>query len=171
MTIIQLKRGTAQEWLDANPVLEAGEAGFEIDTASLKIGDGTTAWNGLPYVASSSASTPFVDYLGTEGNNDVTITGLETETVVDSFDANTWRTVKYYLSLSSASTNKFHSTELNILVESDGVSVSEHSAIDSNGEVGTINVSRSGATVNVSVVPGLLTKPITARFYRTGLKA
>lgn len=168
MTIIQLKRGTRSQWETANPILEPGEAGFETDTASLKVGDGVTAWNDLSYVASSSSA---VDYLGTEGNNDTTITGIENETVMDSFDGDIWRSVKYYFSLSSASTSKFYSTEINILVEDGGVSVSEHSSIDSNGEVGTINVSKSGATVNVSVVPGLSTKPITVRFYRTGLKA
>jgi hypothetical protein len=32
-------------------VLEAGELGFESDTTNLKIGDGSTSWNDLPYVA------------------------------------------------------------------------------------------------------------------------
>ncbi len=48
---IQLRRGTAQEWENKNPVLAAGEPGVEIDTGHLKIGDGETAWNDLDYLS------------------------------------------------------------------------------------------------------------------------
>lgn len=50
---IQLKRGKALSWLERNIVLEVGEPGFETDTGRLKIGNGRTAWNDLPYVGSS----------------------------------------------------------------------------------------------------------------------
>lgn len=46
---IQLKRGTALEWVTANPILAQGEMGIELDTWLYKIGDGITAWNTLPY--------------------------------------------------------------------------------------------------------------------------
>jgi hypothetical protein len=49
---IQLRRGTAANWTSANPVLSAGEPGFETDTGKSKIGDGTTAWNSLVYHSS-----------------------------------------------------------------------------------------------------------------------
>jgi hypothetical protein len=48
---MQQRRGTAAQWAVTNPVLESGELGFESDTTNLKIGDGSTAWNSLPYVA------------------------------------------------------------------------------------------------------------------------
>ena len=44
---IQFRRGAAAEWTAANPVLLAGELGYETDTNKFKIGDGTTAWNSL----------------------------------------------------------------------------------------------------------------------------
>lgn len=47
---IQLRRSTAAAWSAANPILKAGEAGYEIDTRRLKIGDGATAWTMLPYL-------------------------------------------------------------------------------------------------------------------------
>lgn len=47
---IQLRRGTAAQATAANPILSLGEVGFETDTRYIKIGDGTTAWNALPYV-------------------------------------------------------------------------------------------------------------------------
>lgn len=53
MATLQLKRGTAARWVELNPVLAAGEPGFEYDTKKLKIGDGKTAWSDLPYTGSS----------------------------------------------------------------------------------------------------------------------
>ena len=54
-TIIKLRRGTAAEWTSANPVLAAGEMGVESNTNKSKFGDGTTAWNLLPYSLSAQA--------------------------------------------------------------------------------------------------------------------
>ena len=49
MTTIKLRRGTAAEWTAANPILAAGEAGFEIDTGRHKIGNGGSHWAALDY--------------------------------------------------------------------------------------------------------------------------
>ena len=49
-TTIQLKRAKAERWRELNVVLQAGEPGFVIDENKFKIGDGTTAWNDLPYI-------------------------------------------------------------------------------------------------------------------------
>lgn len=46
----QFKRGTAQRWIEVNPILRQGEPGFEYDTGKLKIGDGFTPWNNLKYI-------------------------------------------------------------------------------------------------------------------------
>lgn len=50
ITRFKLRNGTAAAWTAANPVLLAGEVGFESDTRKLKLGNGTTAWNSLLYV-------------------------------------------------------------------------------------------------------------------------
>jgi parallel beta-helix repeat protein len=47
--LIQLRRGTAAEWSAADPVLAAGEPGFETDSGLHKIGTGDRAWSALPY--------------------------------------------------------------------------------------------------------------------------
>lgn len=51
---IQVRRGLAAEWTLANPVLVAGEPGFEVDTGKFKIGDGVTAWNSLAYLGGAA---------------------------------------------------------------------------------------------------------------------
>ncbi len=111
--------------------------------------------------------------LGTFGNNENTITGIENPTVVDSFDATVWRMVKYIVSISktSAGDNFFYATELTILVDGTDVNVSEYGTIDNDGNIGTVNVSRSGSTVALTVTPDANIKPITVRFARIGLKA
>lgn len=53
-TIFQFKKGTAARWKEVNPVLAAGEPGFVVDENRMKIGDGSTAWNDLPYMGESS---------------------------------------------------------------------------------------------------------------------
>jgi hypothetical protein len=57
VTQVQVRRGTASQWTSANPTLASGEQGFETDTLKLKIGNGSTAWNSLGYVATGSVGT------------------------------------------------------------------------------------------------------------------
>jgi hypothetical protein len=52
---IQFRRGTAAEWASANPTLATGELGYEVDTAQIKIGNGTLAWDALSYAAVSAS--------------------------------------------------------------------------------------------------------------------
>ena len=62
-TQIKLRRGTAAQWTLSNPTISQGEAGFEVDTNKLKIGDGTTAWVDLPYIYSPPAPVDLNAYL------------------------------------------------------------------------------------------------------------
>lgn len=54
---IQIRRDTKAKWADLNPILAAGEMGFEIDNNRLKIGNGITAWHSLPYITETDWST------------------------------------------------------------------------------------------------------------------
>ena len=111
--------------------------------------------------------------LGSAGNNDNTISGIENATVIDSFDATVWRMVKYIISIAKTSSgdNKFYATEMTILVDGSDVSVSEYGTIDNDGNIGTISVSRAGNTVSLTVTPDPAIKPVTVRYARMGLKA
>jgi hypothetical protein len=111
--------------------------------------------------------------LGSAGNNENTITGIENLTVIDNFDATVFRMVKYLVSISktTAGDNKFYATELTILVDGTDVSISEYGTIDNDGNIGTINVSRTGNTVALTVTPDNAIRPVTVRFARMGLKA
>ena len=47
---IQLRRDNSTNWSSVNPTLLSGEPGVETDTNKIKIGDGISAWNVLPYL-------------------------------------------------------------------------------------------------------------------------
>ena len=100
---IQLRRGTADEWEATNPILLAGEVGYERDAASdtttttdgfsysgsavgsgaIKIGDGVTRWADLPYLLTAlSFSLP--------ASSDVSMTDIKTGDVIRWSDGK-WR--------------------------------------------------------------------------------
>ena len=70
-TRIKLRRDTAANWTQENPVLAAGEPGLETDTGKVKYGNGTTPWAQLSYGGGGAAS------LTDEGN--VVVTAGSTE--------------------------------------------------------------------------------------------
>ena len=49
-TTILFRKGTASRWATVNPILANGEPGFVYDNNKIKIGDGVTPWNSLPYI-------------------------------------------------------------------------------------------------------------------------
>lgn len=51
-----LRRSLAASWASRNPILGEGEPGYEKDTNRIKIGDGITRWNDLPYFVTDPAS-------------------------------------------------------------------------------------------------------------------
>jgi hypothetical protein len=138
--------------------------------ALFQTGDRPTQGNYEDLIDTTSAQ---ATDLGSFGNNESTINGIENSTVFDNFTASEWRSMKYMISIKNTSggANKFYATEMNILVDETGVSVSEYATIDNDGNIGTISVSRAGDTVSLTVVPVSGQTPITLRYMRMGLKA
>lgn len=54
---IQLRRGDADAWKTTNPTLVIGEAGIDMTNHRFKVGDGSKAWNALPYMYDDVYST------------------------------------------------------------------------------------------------------------------
>lgn len=75
ISLLQIRRDTAANWASANPTLALGEPGYDTTNKTLKIGDGTTAWNSLaPHQGSvagqsspSSLDNQIVRFDGTTG--------------------------------------------------------------------------------------------------------
>jgi hypothetical protein len=51
---IVFRRGTTAQWLAVNPILSAGEPGYESTTGGLKVGDGESTWTELDYTILST---------------------------------------------------------------------------------------------------------------------
>lgn len=73
---------TAANWTSNNPVLESREPGVETDTSKLKIGDGTTHWNSLPYVGGGTVDLSAPGPIGATTPS----TGTFTTVTASSFD-------------------------------------------------------------------------------------
>ena len=72
-TQLQLRRGTASGWTSTNPVLAAGEIGFESDTGKIKIGNGSSTWTGLSYNAGAGSTT----YIYNPSSSQTTFSGAD----------------------------------------------------------------------------------------------
>jgi hypothetical protein len=146
----------------------------KISIASVKAlfqtGDRPTQADYVDLIDSSSARSTD---LGSDGNNEVTIAGIENSTIFDNFTASEWRSVKYVISIkkTSGGANKYYTTELTIVPDGTNDNVSEYGTVDNDGNIGTISVSRAGNTVSVTVTPVIGITPITVRYARMGLKA
>jgi hypothetical protein len=136
--------------------------------ALFQTGDRPTEENYVDLIDTAAAQ---ATDLGSAGNNEVTITGIENSTIFDNFIASEWRSVKYVITLKKSTGDKFFTTELTIVPDATNDNVSEYGTVDNDGNIGTINVSRAGGTVNLTVVPVGGQTPITLRYMRTGLKA
>jgi len=55
---IQIRRDTSVRWSTTNPILLEGEMGLDLTLNCLKIGDGVTPWNTLPYFTCLGATGP-----------------------------------------------------------------------------------------------------------------
>ena len=77
---IQLRRGTAANWTSVNPVLAAGEAGFESDTRKIKVGDGSTSWTSLDYVSSDA---PAIGEIAQDAINSALVAGTGLDKTYD----------------------------------------------------------------------------------------
>ena len=65
---IQYRRGSSTDWSTTNPILAIGEPGYETNTGKFKVGDGSTAWNSLPYSSGPTGPTGSQGPTGPTGN-------------------------------------------------------------------------------------------------------
>ena len=110
------------------------------------------------------------DVLGGDGNNAVTINGIETATVFDTVDTSVWRTVKYLIQMSHTLSSSYRTCEINLIFDGTNQNITEFASVANNADnVGNITASLNSGTISMTVTPTL--SPMTLRFYRTGLKA
>jgi hypothetical protein len=110
------------------------------------------------------------DSLGGDGNNSVTINGIETATVFDTIDTSIWRTIKYMVQMSHTASSSYRSAELNIVFDGTNQNITEFASVKNNtSDIGAISATLNSGIISMTVTPALT--PMTIRYYRTGLKA
>jgi len=106
--------------------------------------------------------------LGLAGNNDLTITGIENKTVVDSWSASEYRTVKYNLQLTR--TSEYHVSDFLLLNDGTDINVSESNIISNTSNMlASVTFESNSGIISLCVTP--TSSAVTARFVRTALKA
>jgi hypothetical protein len=55
-TVIKIRRDEKVNWETVNPVLSAGEIGYDSTSSLFKVGDGTSLWTELSYISDITAS-------------------------------------------------------------------------------------------------------------------
>lgn len=169
-TKIQIRRDTASNWSTNNPVLSAGEFGYETDTAKLKVGNGSSAWNLLDYISASTGELiSELQDLGIKTNNTATITGIESATIIDSALASNFRTLKYLVQCTYAT--EIHSAEIIIAVDSSNLLLSQYGDIYSSVSLANFTAENNSGTINLTVTPVIGKTPLSVRFFRTGIKS
>ena len=106
--------------------------------------------------------------LGLAGNNDVTISGIENKTSVDTFSKSLYTTVRYTLQIKKD--NLFVSDQIDIVNDGTDLHVNRYEiSSNTNTSLYTIQLEENSGIISLSVTPA--SGSITARYYRTALKA
>lgn len=109
-----------------------------------------------------------LELLGLEGNNDLTITGIENKTSIDSWAAATYRTIKYNLQISRGI--EYHTSDFLILNDGIDINVSESNIISNTvNSLANVTFESNAGIISLCVTP--ISSAVTARFVRTALKA
>ena len=140
-TNIKLKRSAISGRIPATGDLALGELAINTYDGRLfmKKNDGTESI--VDITASGSAYTT--------GSEDLTTTSIDQ--IVDTFSKVTYRTVKYYVELSTASA--YQATELFLTHDGTSVYITEYGTVASGSSLGTINSDISGDSVRLLVTP------------------
>ena len=160
--------GHAAQHANANDAIEALETVVGVtnstDSSSLtyKLNALSTSVTTL-----SNQGTAIEALLGLEGNNDLTVNGIENPTTIDSFLAADYRTVKYSLQISRGS--DYYFSNITAIHDSSTVYVSE-SDIVSNSDTSLCTTAFTFTNGIISLVITPITTAVTARYIRTALK-
>ena len=162
--------GHAAQHANANDSIEALENVVGI-TNSTDSGSLTYKVNQLSTSVAtlSNTSTTIETLMGLEGNNDLTIAGIQNKTTIDSYAAADYRTTTYALQITKASTGESYFSNITALRGDSDIYVSESNIVtNANSPVATTAFESSGGIISLTVTP--VSGEVTVRYFRTALK-
>jgi hypothetical protein len=105
--------------------------------------------------------------LGLEGNNDLTVEGIENKTTLDYFNKSLYRTVEYTIQISKGS--EHYSSKIIILQDGTNVNLVESNIIsNTDNSLANITFEENSGIISLCVTP--TSTAITARYIRTAIK-
>lgn len=158
----------AQQHTNLNDAVEAIET---------KIGiDGSNDSNSIQYkVAAIQTTLTNIEnstsvselLLGLEGNNDLTVSGIENKTTVDSFAKSLYSTIRYTIQIKKDAL--FVSDQLDIVNDGTNLYLNRYEiSSNTNTSLYTVQLEENAGIISLKVTP--TSGSITARYYRTALK-
>ena len=160
----------SEQHANANDAIEALQAKVGIDgsedpdSLDYKV---STVESQIASLGSSSAT--IVELLGLEGNNDTssTVCDIENATVLDTFTANAWATVKYTLQITRGA--EMYATDIIVLNDGTDINVSESNIIsNTDNSLFTYTFELNSGIISLKITP--VSTAVTARYYRTAVK-
>ena len=147
-----------------------------IEALESKLGiDGSTDANSIDYKITQLESNlaaldseNAAELLGLEGNNDLTVYGIENPTNIDSFAKSAWRTVRYNIQV--VKNSDVYASEILASHNGTDIMVSESNIIsNTNTNLFTYAFEENSGIISLRVTP--VSGSISVRFIRTALKA
>jgi len=110
------------------------------------------------------------ELLGLDGNNDLTINGIENKTTIDSFSKTVYKTAEYKLQINKMAGNLTHSSTILLLNDGTNVYISESNIISNTDQnLASVTFEENSGIISLCVTP--TSGSIRVRYLRTALKA
>ena len=162
--------GHAAQHANANDAIEALENVVGItnstdsDSLTYKVNQLATSVSTL-----SNQSVGIETLMGLEGNNDLTIAGIQNKTTIDSYAAADYRTATYALQITKASTGESYFSNITALRGDSDIYVSESNIVtNANSSIATTAFESANGIISLTVTP--VSGEVTVRYFRTALK-
>jgi hypothetical protein len=159
----------SQQHANANDAIEALQTKVGIDgsqdvnSLDYKVADAIAQ---LQDIANTTSIAEVL--LGLEGNNDLTVAGIENKTAVDEFSKTAYRTVSYKLQISKGS--EYATSDILLLNDGTNLNVVESNIIsNTNSNLANVTFEENSGIISLNVAP--ISGSVTARYYRTSLKS
>lgn len=155
--------GHAELHSNVNDALEALQAKVGVNDSAV-----TTSLDYRIKTLENSGAGNIAEELGLAGNNDLTITGIENQTAIDTFSKTEYRTVRYEIQISRGS--QYYSSTLLVLNDGTNINLAESNIIsNTENNLANITFGENSGIISLYVTP--VSTAVTARYVRTALKA
>ena len=172
-----LTNPAATESMEGHATLH-GNVNDAIEAIENKLGvNGSTDQNSIDYKVtqleinlSALDAENASELLGLDGNNDLTIDGIENKTAIDSFSKTVYKTARYSVQIHKSVGNLTYTSNILLLNDGTNVYISESDIVSNTDQsLATVTFEENNGIISLYVTP--VSGSIKVRYFRTALKA